>query len=186
MVVFAYPKWTELANLNAAAYFLNVISVPVRVVVLRRIEPKSRRPFQMPGGMLMAFVAFASNLLIVYWSGVKSYIPVIVALCVIVFFAYAIPKLRGKPQVVNAWKPLVWLIPTALVVIGVGWFGSQDFGGTGDLKNSMDTVIIAVLSVPLFWMATHCAQPADQVRVELEHLRMEVGSDSDAGAAFRH
>ena len=186
VVVFAYPKWTELANLNAAAYFLNVISVPVSVVVLRRIEPRSRRPFQMPGGMFMAFVAFASNLLIVYWSGVKSYIPVIVALCVIVFCAYALPKLRGKPQVVNAWKPLAWLVPTALVVIGVGWFGSEDFGGTGDLKNSMDTLIIAVLSVPLFWMATHCAQPSDQVRVELEHLRAEVGADSDAGAAFRH
>ena len=186
VVVFAYPKWTELANLNAAAYFLNVISVPVSVVVLRRIEPRSRRPFQMPGGMFMAFVAFASNLLIVYWSGVKSYIPVIVALCVIVFCAYALPKLRGKPQVVNAWKPLAWLVPTALVVIGVGWFGSEDFGGTGDLKNSMDTLIIAVLSVPLFWMATHCAQPSDQVRVELEHLRAEVGADSDAGAAYRH
>ena len=87
---------------------------------------------------------------------------------------------------VNAWKPLAWLVPTALVVIGVGWFGSEDFGGTGDLKNSMDTLIIAVLSVPLFWMATHCAQPSDQVRVELEHLRAEVGADSDAGAAFRH
>ena len=186
VVVFAYPKWTELANLNAAAYFLNVISVPVSVVVLRRIEPKSRRPFQMPGGIVMAFVAFASNLLIVYWSGVKSYIPVIVALCVIVFFAYAVPKLRGKPPVVNAWKPLVWLIPTALVVIVVGWFGNEDFGGTGDLTNSMDTVIIAVLSVPLFWMATRCGQPADQVRMELEHLRAEIGTDSDAGAAFRH
>ncbi len=115
VIVVAYPNWTKLANLNAAAYFLSVVTIPVSVAVLRRVDPTGPRPFRFGGGIVMCAVAFATNLLIVYWSGIDSFAPLLIAL---------------------------------------------------------DTIVLAAVSVPIFFAAIRCALPAADVKSALRRLRV--------------
>lgn len=171
VITFAYPRWDQLANLNAAAYFLSLVTVPVSVAVLRRVDPKGVRPFRLWGGTSMCVLAFASNLLIVYWSGIRSYVPLLVALLAIVGFAAVWPRVRRQSPIITNWRPLAWLIPTAAVLVGVGYFGHTDFGGTGELPGMLDTVLVAVGSVGLFALAVRMTSPADDIARELGALK---------------
>lgn len=171
IIVLAYPKWDQLANLNTASYFLSVITVPVSVAVIRRLDPTGHRPFRFPGGIVMCAFAFATNLLIVYWSGIWSFAPLMGILGVIVLIAFITPRIRGTAPIITNWRPLLWLLPTVLTLLVVGMLGNKDFGGTGWLPGSLDSVIIGVLSVGLFILAIRSTRPAKEVQSELAALR---------------
>ncbi len=180
VITFAYPRWSELANLNAAAYFLSVVTVPVSVAVLRRVDPTGRRPFRLWGGTPMCVLAFATNLLIVYWSGIRSFLPLLAALAAILLVAGVWPKVRGYRAIITSWRPLLWLLPTAILLIVIGYYGSTDFGGSGDIPGMLDTVIIALASVALFALATRTTSPREEITRELEALRELSGSRESA------
>lgn len=171
VIVVAYPKWEELANLNSASYFLSVITIPVSVAVLRRVDPNGPRPFRFRGGIVMCAVAFATNLLIVYWSGLWSFVPLMAALAVILLLAVIVPRIRGTAPIIGHWRPLGWLGATMVALVVVGALGSKDFGGNGLIPGSLDTMLLALLSVALFAFAVRSTLPERLVRSELERLR---------------
>ncbi len=171
IIVLAYPKWDQLAKLNTAAYFLSVITVPVSVAVIRRLDPTGHRPFRLPGGIVMCAVAFATNVLIVYWSGIWSFAPLMGILAVIMLIAVITPRIRGTAPIITNWRPLRWLIPTIITLLVVGVFGNKDFGGSGWLPGSLDSAIIGVLSIGLFILAIRSTRPVKEVQAELAVLR---------------
>ncbi|MSR28958.1 MAG: APC family permease [Phycisphaerales bacterium] len=171
VITFAYPRWDQLANLNAAAYFLSVVTVPVSVAVLRRVDPHGPRPFRVAGGTAMCALAFTTNLLIVYWSGIGSFVPLLAALAIIVAVAVTLGRIRKQAPIAHSWRPLLWLLPMAALLCVVGWFGNKDFGGVGALPELWDTGIVALGALALFYMAVKMASPADEVHRRLGELR---------------
>src|SRR3954449_7440400 len=69
IVFLPFPSWQQLVGFITSATVMSFASGPLVLVALRKRMPELERPFRVPGGHLIPFLAFWSSNLIIYWSG---------------------------------------------------------------------------------------------------------------------
>ena len=69
IVFLPFPSWQQLVGFITSATVLSFGSGPIVHAAMRRQMPDLERPFRLPGGDVIPFLAFYSSNLIVYWAG---------------------------------------------------------------------------------------------------------------------
>lgn len=64
-----FPSWQQLVGFITSATVLSFGSGPIVLAAMRRQLPDYPRPFKLPGGDVIAFLAFYCSNLIVFWAG---------------------------------------------------------------------------------------------------------------------
>jgi amino acid transporter len=171
-----FPGWQKLVGFVTSATVLSFGSGPLTLVAMRRQIPRQARPFRLPGGHIVAYLAFLSSNLIVYWSGWdtdwKLFVAVLLGYVVLAWHEARNRETTPPMQFRSGSWVVLWLAGLAVI----SWLGSypdpsKDAGNLGVLGFGWAIVVLAVFSGFIMWMATSLRLPTERVE---EHLRRPV------------
>ncbi len=159
IVFLPFPSWQQLVGFITSATVLSFGAGPLVLSAMRRQLPDFVRPFKLPGGDVIPFLALYSSNLIVFWAGwatnLKLFVSILIGLAVLVVF-----QLRAKGN-----APKLDLRSGAWVVVWLGllalesWLGSFD-GGLGHIGLGWGFVTNLAITVIAFVMALKTMLPS--------------------------
>lgn len=150
----------------SAALVLSYAVAPVSVAALRRSAPQMPRPFRVKGMAVLGPLSFIIAALIVYWSG-WSTVSWLLTLQIAMFVLYLLCR-RFVPtehlSLAQQVRSSAWLIGFYAITLLLSWLGS--FGGLGVLGHPLDTVVVAVCALGIYYWGAATGVPAALVRLE--------------------
>ncbi|HET7564768.1 MAG TPA: APC family permease [Gemmatimonadaceae bacterium] len=179
-----FPGWQKLVGFVTSATVLSFGSGPLALVAMRRQIPRQARPFRLPAVHVIAYLAFLSSNLIVYWSGWgtdwKLFVAVLIGYVVLAVYESRYRDITPPLEFRSGAWVVVWLAGLAII----SWLGSypapsQHAGNLGALGFGWAILVIAAFSLLIMWMATSLRLPRERVEV---HLR-EPMPGAEGGAA---
>ena len=162
IVFLPFPSWQQLVGFITSATVLSFGSGPLVLAALRRQQPDRDRPFRLPGGDVIPFLAFYSSNLIVYWSGWttdwKLFVTILVGLVLLAVF-----RATGDQVPLNLRAGASWVIPWLGGLAILSYLGA--YGGGRDVVGfGLAFPVIFVFSLAIFWLA---------LRMKLARSRVE-------------
>ena len=167
-----FPGWQKLVGFVTSATVLSFGSGPLALVAMRGSLPGQNRPFRLPGGWTIPFLAFFSSNLIVYWSGWgtdwKLFIAVLLGF--VVFAIHEVARRGHTPQ--KDWRAGFWVLPwlgglAILSYVGSYPEQSEHAGNLGLMSFESSFPIIGVFSALIFLLAYWLRLPPDRVEAHL-------------------
>ncbi len=153
-----FPGWQKLVGFVTSATVLSFGSGPLVLMALRKELPGRDRPFKLPGGIIVPYLAFLSSNLIVYWSGwdVDWKLAIAVLLGFIILIAHEAFYSKHTPRL--DFKAGFWVIPwlgglTLISFLGTYPEVDKGAGNIGVLSITTAIPVIAVFSALIMWLA---------------------------------
>lgn len=162
LVIFMpFPSWQQLVGLVTGATVLSFGSGPLVFAALRREMRDRERPFRLPGGDVIPFLAFFSANMIVFWAGWgtnwKLFLGVLIGLALLGIFRLT----RSVHLPHMNWRAGSWMLP---------WLGGlalisylSDYEGTGLIGLGWGLLVNLVFSAAIYVLALKVRLPAEQV-----------------------
>ncbi len=179
IVLLPFPSWQQLVGFITSATVLSFGSGPLVLSALRRQLPDMERPFRLPGGDLIAFLAFLSSNLIVFWAGWdvnwKLFVAVLLGFVMLaVFRAFN----RGESAPLDWRSGAVWVLPWLAGLALISYLGnypakSEGAGNTGLITLGWGILVILVFSAVIFTIAIRVRLVPDSVRRRIEEASTE-------------
>ena len=173
IVFLPFPSWQQLVGFITSATVLSFASGPLVLVALRKQVPDQERPFRLPGGHVIPYLAFFGSNLIIYWStwpiDWKLFVAVAIGLVLLAIFhvtgQHTAPQLDFKAGA--AWL-LPWLGGLALI----SYVG--DYGGLGVFGGMQVSIpLIAVFSLLIYVIAYKVRLTPEDARGHIEKSQQE-------------
>ena len=151
IIFLPFPSWQQLVGFITSATVLSFGSGPLVLAAMRRQLPDQERPFRLPGGHTIPFLAFWSSNLIVFWSGWdivwKLMVSVLLGLALLVVF-----EVTGKDRPAMEWRAgASWLLPWLGGLTILSWLG--DYGGKGVIGFGFGILVMLVFSAVIYAIA---------------------------------
>ena len=160
-----FPSWRSLVGLITAASVLMYAGAPLSFGVFRRRLPEADRPYRVPGGGVLAPIAFVVANLLILWSGWTTDWKLGVAILIgyVILITNRLFKLNPTAPELD-FRAAQWL-PVYLVGMGLIVYLS-DFG---PLKSPVfplwwDMLVVAAFSLVVFYWAMRVALPAERIQ----------------------
>ncbi|EEH94861.1 amino acid permease [Citrobacter portucalensis] len=154
-----FPSWEQLISVVSAALVLSYAIAPVTAAGLRRNAPDLPRPFRVRAFRIIGPVSFVISALIVFWSGWGT-LSWLLGLQIVMFVVYVLCKSKVPVHTVSLAqqvKSSLWLIAFYALIMLFSWLGS--FGGTGVIGHPWDTVVVAVMSLGIYYWGERTCLP---------------------------
>lgn len=177
-----FPAWQQLVGYITAVTILTYGLGPVVLVCLRRNAPATDRPFRLPGGFVIAPIAFICSNWVIYWAGYATD-QFLFALLFGGLICYAIyHHFIARQSVAEfGWRHIAWLLP---------WFGGMwvlsalgSLGGIGVLSFGAAAAAVAVWSLIVMAIAVATtitpSQTEQAIANVLEQSRLAVGDTEE-------
>ena len=169
-----FPSWEALINVVSAALILSYAVAPVTVAALRRNAPELVRPFKVKRMGLLGPLSFIIAALIVYWSGWKT-VSWLLSLQILMFVIYLLCG-RFVPtmhlSLAQQVRSSAWLIGFYAMTILLSWLGS--FGGLGVITHPLDTIVVALGALGIYYWGAATGVPAHLVQLDAEDSESEI------------
>ena len=172
-----FPGWQKLVGFVTSAAVLSFGSGPPALLAMRRQVPHQQRPFRLPAATVVAYLAFLSSNLIVYWSGWTTIWKLMLAV-LIGYIVLAVHEIRYRDKTPHLeWRSGSWIIVWLVGLMVISWLGTypdpaQGAGNLGVLGSAGSAAALALFSGVILWLAVALRLP--NVRVA-EHLQEPVG-----------
>jgi len=152
IIFLPFPSWQQLVGFITSATVLSFGSGPLVLAAMRRQLPDQERPFRLPGGHTIPFLAFWSSNLIVFWSGWdivwKLMVSVLLGLALLVVF-----EVTGKDRPAMEWRAgASWLLPWLGGLTILSWLGDYG-GGKGVIGFGFGILVMLVFSAVIYAIA---------------------------------
>ncbi len=183
-----FPSWQQLVGFITSATVLSFGSGPLAVVTFRKQIPDQRRPFKLPFVYVIAFLAFWSANLIVYWTGwstnFKLFIAVLIG--VVVLGVMVALDAENDRHISWDWQGAVWYVPWLGGLALISWLGDYG-GGLGVLHFDTAFPVTFVFSGIIFALAWRVKLPTPAVERYIAEAREEAAEEDEVlGAAMSH
>jgi amino acid transporter len=157
-LLLPFPSWQQLVGFITSATVLSFGSGPIVLSLLRRQLPERVRPFKLPGGDIIPWLAFYSANMIIFWGGwdtnYKLFITILIGYAVLVLFQLTGDK-KQKP-LLNSEVGAVWILPyfvaMALFSFLMDRVSHPELFGWAFLVN-------VIITGSVFWLALHSHLP---------------------------
>jgi amino acid transporter len=185
IVFLPFPSWQELVGFITSATVLSFGSGPVVLAAMRRQIPDQPRPFKVPGGDIIPFLALYSANLIVYWAGWntnwKLFVTILIGFVFLV--AFQIFDKSGRAPKMD-WKAgASWVLPWLAGLTIISWVGDYD-GGLGYIGLGWGFLVNLVLAAIVYLIALRVKLPKTEVLEHIEEAREEARiEDEELGTA---
>src|SRR6185312_771271 len=121
--------WSKLVGFVTSATVLSFGSGSLVLMAMRRQLPNQERPFRLPGGHVIPFLAFYAANMMIYWAGWdvdwKLFATVGIGLVLLAIQLTYNRHLRSVVQFRHGWWILVWYAGLA-VISWQGVYSSDD------------------------------------------------------------
>ena len=177
IVFLPFPSWQQLVGFITSATVMSFASGPLVLVALRKQAPDRERPFRLPGGHVIPFLAFCASNLIVYWSGWDIVWKLMVAV-LLGFVLLGIFMLTGKVAVPELELPsgAAWLLPWLAGLTFVSWLGKFPepyVGNRGVLTFEWSIVAVVALSALIYWLAYRFQLDPEDAQAHMRQVERE-------------
>lgn len=187
-----FPSWRLFVGFVTTATVLSFGSGPLVVGALRRQLPDQDRPFKLPWGDAIPYLAFTFTNLIVYWGGWVTYEKIFAAIVFgyIVFVVYNffvapddVPPIEFKH---GAWF-IAWVVGL-LVITFLGSYGQVpeqawiNAGGTGLIPVGWGLLVVAVFSAAIYALAVSTRLPAERAAANIEQTPTQAPGGTEVRA----
>lgn len=164
-----FPSWQQLVGLVTSATVLSFGSGPLVWAALRKEMPDRERPFRLPGGHVIPFLAFLSSNMIVFWAGWstnwKFFIAILIGLVLLGVFKLTGQLKYSALNLKSGMWAIVWLAGLAVIsFVGIYLGGEKPNPPNSWLLWGLGASL--VLSVFVYWMAMATRLP----RVKIEEI----------------
>jgi amino acid transporter len=151
-----FPSWAQLVGFVSSATVLSFASGPLVHAALRKQAPDADRPFRLPGGHVVPFLAFFGSNLIVYWSGWdvvwKLMVAVLVGFVLLVIFK-ATGVLTGQTLDLKAGSWVIFWLAGLTLLSYVGNYPEPALGNLDKLTFTTSIPLVLLLSAVVYVMA---------------------------------
>jgi amino acid transporter len=187
MIVFLpFPGWQQLVGFISSATVLAYGTAPLALGALRKQEPDRERPYRLPGGSVLAPIAFVIANLVLLFSGFAVVWKLIVAVIIgfiLLGISAGTSKPQDRPQI--DWRSGMWLWPYLIGMVVISYLSSFDTstpskvaliglkGPVNDLHFGWDVLVTAVFSLIIYAFAIRLRLPAEQTREYVGDLTQE-------------
>ena len=192
IVFLPFPSWQQLVGFITSATVLSFGSGPIVLAAMRRQLPEHPRPFRLPGGDLLPFLAFYSSNMIVFWAGWdtnwKLFLAVALGFVVLaVFYATSrdsMPKMDWKS---GATWALPWLGGLCLIsYLGDYPEQSKHAGNTATIGFGTGFLVMLALSAFVYWLALKVRLSDGEVAANIERMTTQAAEeDRELGSTAR-
>ena len=186
IIFLPFPSWGKLVGFVTSATVLSFGSGSLVLVALRRQMPDQERPFRLPGGPVIPFLALYASNLMIYWAGWdvdwKLFATVGIGLVILAIQLVVKPELRGSLHVRHGWWILVWFAGLA-VISWQGIYSSDDapHGQQNNIPFGWAFLVLLALTAIVYALAVASRLPAEQARAQI----MTTPVEEPAGLAER-
>jgi len=183
IIFLPFPSWSKLVGFVTSATVLSFGSGSLVLMAMRRQLPNQERPFRLPGGHIIPFLAFYAANLMIYWAGWdvdwKLFATVGIGLVLLgIQLAYR-PELRRVMQFQHGWWILLWY--AGLTVISWQGVYSSDDTAQGQQNNipfGWAFLVVLALTAIIYVLALRSRLAPAQVRAQI------AGTPTDEPAAL--
>lgn len=165
-----FPSWTAIVSFITSATVLSFGSGSVVLVAMRRQIPEHERPFRLPGGVIIPFLAFWGANLIIYWSGWDTdwrlFVAVVIGFILLGINEYVYRGRTPKFDFRHGWWVLPWFGGLCLLSFLGGYPATSDHAGNLGIV-PVPFAVLFVFSALIMWLAHSCRLPDQRVRQEL-------------------
>jgi amino acid transporter len=188
IVFLPFLSWQQLVGFITSATVLSFGSGPIVLAAMRRELPDHDRPFRVPFGDVIPFLAFYAANMIVIWAGWDEDWRLFVAV-LIGFVVLGLFKVSGRVELNDMqWRAGLWALPWFGGLALISYFGSfpesPRKGNTGDLPFGWDFLVVLVLSALVWFLALHVRLPKSVVQDNLDATMAEAEAEQEElGAA---
>jgi amino acid transporter len=183
IVFLPFPSWQQLVGFITSATVLSFGSGPIVLAALRRQIPDYKRPFRVPGGDVIPFLAFYSANMIVLWAGWDTNwkLFVAVALGFVLLGVFQLTSRSSMPEM--DWKAgATWALPWLAGLCLISYLGdypeqSAGAGNTATIGFGWGFLVVFVLSVIVWWLALKVRLPQAQAESNIEATTAEAQNE---------
>jgi amino acid transporter len=189
IIFLPFPSWSKLVGFVTSSTVLSFGSGAVVLMAMRHQLPNQERPFRLPGGHVIPFLAFYAANLMVYWAGWdvdwKLFATVGIGLVVLGIQLVLRPDLRKKLDARHGWWILLWFGGLALI----SWQGiySSDDTPQGQ-QNNIDFgwafVVVGALTVIIYLLALRSKLSPEAARAQVAGTRLDEPAALDEPAVL--
>ncbi|HST48721.1 APC family permease [Jatrophihabitans sp.] len=192
IVFLPFPSWQQLVGFITSATVLSFGSGPIVLAAMRRQLPDHHRPFKLPGGDVIPFLAFYCSNMIVFWAGWDTNWKLFVAVA-IGFVVLAIFHLTDRENMPALdWKAgASWALPWLGGLCLISYLGdypekSKHAGNTSTIGFGVGFLVILALSALVFWLAMRVRLTSDEVANNVELMTTGAAEeDKELGSSMR-
>ncbi len=177
VLLLPFPSWQSLVGFITSATVMSFGSGPLVVAVLRRKYPHRDRPFRLPGGDLIPFLAFYCANMIMFWAGwdtnSKLLVTILIGYVVLVLFQAFGHRSAQPPLFFRTGA--VWILPWfALYGLVSFLFSSGVFGQKFDQSMFFWVFLINLgVSLVIYWLAVRSTLPTHIVDDYIQDAEQE-------------
>lgn len=123
VLLLPFPSWQQLVGFITSATVLSFGTGPLVLAVLRRKLPNRARPFRLPGGDIIPFLAFYCANMIVFWAGwaTDSKLLIAIAIGYVFLLIYWLTGDRKRMPVLDFKASAFWVIPWFIMLGLISW-----------------------------------------------------------------
>ncbi len=187
-----FPSWQQLVSFITSATVLSFGSGPLVLAAMRRQLPDRRRPFRVPFGDVIPFLAFYASNLVVYWAGWDTNWKLFAAVGIgLVLLAVFMATGLIPPHRMNWGSGGAWALPWFGGLCLISYLGDYPArgagaGNRGAISFGWGFVVVLGLTALVYTLAVLVRLPrADaegNVRYATEHAIEEDAELGGAGA----
>jgi amino acid transporter len=159
-----FPSWQSLVGLITSASVLMYAGAPLSFGAFRRRLPHAERPWRLPGGEVLAPLAFIVANFVILWTGWDTdwKLGVAILLGYVLLGANYLLKLNPTEPMLD-WHAAQWL-PPYLIGLGVIVYLS-DYGPMSNpvIPLWWDLGVMAAFSLVIYYWALHVALPTTMI-----------------------
>ncbi|WP_417561785.1 APC family permease [Microbacterium sp.] len=189
VLLLPFPSWQSLVGFITSATVMSFGSGPLVLAVMRRKFPDLKRPFRLPGGDIIPFLAFYSANMIMFWAGWdtnwKLLVTILIGYVVLVLFQFFGRRSAQPPLFFKTGA--VWILPW-FVLYGLTSFvfSSGVFGQAFDQAAFFWVFLVnLVISAVIYVLAIRFTLPDEQVKEYIADAAHESDvEDAEMGGAL--
>ena len=169
-----FPGWQELVGFITSATVMGYATVPLAFGAMRRQEPDHPRPFRLPGGEVLAPLAFIAANLVIYWTtwDINWKLFLAIALGFVLFAIAQVTNPSDRTPTLD-WRGASWLWPYFIGMAVLSYIGPTDFGGIGIIPFGIDIIVVAIFSIAIYAFALSVRLTPEEVRRHVADARGE-------------
>jgi amino acid transporter len=189
IVFLPFPSWQQLVGFITSATVMSFGSGSVVLAALRREMPEHDRPFKLPFGDVLPFLALFSSNLIVYWAGWDTDWKLFAAI-LLGFVLLGIFHLTGKGSMPPMdWRHgAPWVVPWLGGLCLISYLGtypekSEHKGNLGLIGFGWGFPLMLALTAIVYALALWSRLPKERVQENIEETLAEAKEEeSELGA----
>jgi amino acid transporter len=178
IIFLPFPSWSKLVGFVTSATVLSFGSGSLVLMSMRRQLPNQERPFRLPGGHVIPFLAFYAANMMIYWAGWdvdwKLFATVGIGLVLLAVQLAYNRHLRTVMQFRHGWWILVWYAGLA-VISWQGVYSSDDTpqGQQSNIKFGWAFLVVLGLTAIVYVLALHSRLSSEETRRQIAGTPLE-------------